>query len=650
MCGIAGLLDFTRRSSEESLTLRARAMANALAHRGPDGDGVWSDRDAGIALAHRRLSIIDLSDAGRQPMISSNGRWIASYNGEIYNAEALRRLPELAGVDWRGHSDTEVMLESVSRRGLPATVQDLDGMFAIALWDRSERMLHLVRDRIGIKPLFFSQVAGTFRFASELRCFSEDRQPLSIDGASVASYLRFGYVPTPFSIFKDVGKVRPGEIVSINSEGKIERSIYWSIRDRMEQGRSDPFRGSDEEAIEALDALLSHAVSSQMMSDVPLGAFLSGGIDSSAVAAMMMKAGRGPVRTFSIGSPDRDFDEGRYAAMVARHLGTRHEELKATPEEALAVVPHLADIYDEPFADSSQIPTHLLSRLTRGHVVVALSGDGGDELFAGYNRYSLAQGLNRHLLNFPSGLRGAAASALKAVSPERLDRWAKIIPASWRPAQAGDKLHKLADILPLDRDAVYLRLVSQYPYPERLTNGFVEHAVNMQFERGDDRRFLESMQLFDTETYLPDDILQKVDRASMSVSLEVRPPFLNHRVVEFACRLPRRLKVRAGESKWLLRRVLDRYVPRPLVDRPKMGFAIPLAQWLRGPLQPWADDLIHSSDVGGGYLNVEAVRSLWSEHMDGRRNWAYALWTVLMFEIWRRRWQSVSASTMRASA
>ncbi len=638
MCGIVGLI---AAESVARLTARARAMADAIAYRGPDGTAVWSDSEAGIALAHRRLAIVDLTPTGAQPMVSTDGRWVISYNGEVYNAEAIATAPQMEGLVRRGTSDTEVIVESIARRGLDRTLADLNGMFAMALWDRSTRTLHLVRDRLGIKPLFYGQAPGGFCFASELKSFAAAGFSFELDEASVASFLRFGYVPAPHVIYRGVNKVRPGELISIGPSRDIQKRAYWSLAEIAQRGLDRPFSGSDLQAEDTLHNLLADAVSTNMISDVPLGAFLSGGIDSSTVAALMIAAKRGPVRTFSIGFPDFGFDESAHARAVAAHLGTIHEELTVTAEDALSVVPGLADIYDEPFADSSQIPTYAISRMTRAHVTVALSGDGGDELFAGYNRYSLAAGHVASLTRLPLPLRRAAAAAMLAVPDHVVDRAAWLVPSSWRPAQLADKLKKLAEALRLDGDAAYLRLVSQNPYPAALTNGLREHGVAMPWSGLEaPGTLLERMQVWDTATYLPDDILQKVDRASMAVSLEVRPPLLDHRVVEFAFSLPLHLRLRGGETKWLLRRVLDRYVPRKLVERPKMGFAIPLADWLRGPLRDWAEDLLDPQYLGGGLLDVRAVRTLWNAHLVGRRNQAYALWTILMFEAWRRRWTS----------
>ena len=545
----------------------------------------------------------------------------------------------MSGFAFRGTSDTEIVLESVAKRGLDRTLTDMNGMFAIALWDRAARTLHLIRDRLGIKPLFLiSTQRGTW-FASELKALAAAGVKLDIDPASVTSFLRFGYVPTPFSIFRDVTKLKPGETVSIDAGGNIARRQYWSMADVAAAGLAEPYAGSESDAEAELHDLLADAVGGQMISDVPLGAFLSGGIDSSTVAALMKAAHRGPVRTFSIGFPDFGYDESKHAKAVAQHLDTEHRELIVTAADALAVVPRLAEMYDEPFADASQIPTHLISKLTRAHVTVALSGDGGDELFGGYSKYALGYGLGRLVTNSPAGLRRALAAMLCSTPGSLVDAIARIAPAGWLPTQPADKLRKLAAVLPLEREAMYLRLVSHCPDPAVLTRGGLEHPFDLKWQGGRARDlFLEQMQFFDTATYLPDDILQKVDRASMAVALEVRPPLLDHRVVEFAWRLPRRMRVRRGESKWLLRRILDRYVPRELVERPKMGFGVPLATWLRGPLRNWAEDLLDPARLGGGLLDTAAVRALWTEHLSGKGDWAYALWTVLMYEAWRRRW------------
>ncbi len=619
-------------------------MGDAIANRGPDASGIWVDDAFGLAFSHRRLSIVDLSEAGAQPMVSADGRWVICYNGEIYNSEDIRAQPALAGVAWRGHSDTETIVESVARRGLNVTLDDLNGMFAMAVWDRKEKALHLVRDRLGIKPLFVAQFGDQIFFASELKSFHAAHAfALEIDPSSVTSFLRFGYVPAPHSIYRGVWKLMPGEhITFLTQDSSCLSRRYWSAADVALRGVESPFEFSDEEAISRLSDLLLDAVSRQMLADVPLGAFLSGGIDSSAIAGLMVAARRGAVRTFSIGFPEFGFDESKDAAAVARHLGTEHTELIVSAADALAVVPHLPDMYDEPFADSSQIPTHLVSKLTRQHVTVALSGDGGDELFGGYNRYRLAEGMSQRLSLIPMGARRFAASALHAVPMAWVDGLASLAPRGLLPSQPADKLRKLANVMTLDSEGVYRRLVSQCEDPSLLAPMADEHPLTPWSTGaiGALPAFLDRMQLLDTITYLPDDILQKVDRASMSVALEARPPLLDHRVVEFAWRLPRRFKIRGGETKWLLRRVSERMVPKQLLDRPKMGFGIPLAEWLRGPLREWAEDMLDPQQLGAGYIDVSAARRLWADHLTGHRNWAYALWTILMFEAWRRRWAS----------
>ncbi len=641
MCGIAGFYDRERPGDRAALQARAQAMGDAIAYRGPDSWAIWCDAEAGLGLAHRRLAIVDLTPTGAQPMVSADGRWVICYNGEVYNRDEVARCPELAGFAFRGTSDTEVILESVARRGIEKTLADINGMFAIALWDRQTRTLHLIRDRLGIKPIYFSSDERGVAFASELKGLRAGGVRLETDPQSVGSFLRFAYVPAPYSIFRNVTKVMPGEIVSIDAGGKVSRRIYWSLGDMAAAGVADPFTGSEADAENELHALLADAVAGQMMSDVPLGAFLSGGIDSSTVVALMVAAKRGPVRTFSIGFSDLGFDESQHARAVAEHLKTDHRDMMVTGEDALNVVPQLAEMYDEPFADSSQIPTHLISKLTREHVTVALTGDGGDELFAGYNRYNLGQGVAGRLSRSPRALRQAAGALLEAMPGALVEAGVALLPARVRPPQPVDKLKKFAAVLPLDTEEAYRVLVSQNRDPASLMFGKGEHDVPMPvLPPSAEERSVEQMQLCDQSTFLPDDILQKVDRASMAVSLEVRPPLLDHRVVSFAWRLPRAMRIRDGETKWLLRRVLDRYVPRELVSRPKMGFAIPLAAWLRGPLRPWAEDLLDPSRLAGGLLDPVPVRRLWDEHVSGRHNRAYALWTILMYEAWRRRWSA----------
>jgi asparagine synthase (glutamine-hydrolysing) len=637
MCGIAGFLDIGRKLAPHALAANAASMGCALGHRGPDDRGVWTDAEAGVALAHTRLAIVDLSPMGAQPMVSSCGRFVISYNGEIYNSAELRDGLDAERRSLRGHSDTEILLELCAQDGVEATVPRLIGMFAFALWDRRSRTLALVRDRLGIKPLYWGRQGGRVLFASELSALEAlpdfERR---IDADAVAAYLRFAYVPAPQSIYAGIGKLAPGSILTIGPDGADRQARFWSLDDAVAKGRETPFGGSDGEAAEALDALLGDAVARRLVADVPVGAFLSGGVDSSTVAALMRAKSTGTVRTYSIGFSEKGFDEAPYARAVAEHLGTEHTEMRVSASDALGVIPDLSRIYDEPFADSSQIPTALLSRLTRRHVTVALSGDGGDELFAGYNRHRAAALLART----PRGLASAAAWALSLAGPAVWDRAFAAAPKRFRLTQPGDKIAKLAAALRAGPDAAYRSAVSQWPDPAAIARGGTERCGLMDDPRLASRvsEPAARMQYLDTLTYLPDDILTKVDRATMAVGLEARVPILDHRVVEFAWRLPMRMKLRGGETKWLLRRVLDRHAPRALFERPKAGLGIPLADWLRGPLRPWAEERLSEAALdAGGLVNPAPVRAAWEAHIAGRADHAHRLWAVLMLEDWRAR-------------
>ena len=640
MCGIAGVISSAR--SREQLERNAIAMADSIAYRGPDDHGLWSDADAGIALTHRRLSIVDLSPNGHQPMISADGRFIITYNGEIYNFRDLRPELEARGVKLRGHSDTEVMLEAFALYGVEATVKRLIGMFTIGVWDRRDRTLMLVRDRLGIKPLYWAKFGDLFLFGSELKALRAcPGWTPRIDRPAVAAFMRHNYIPAPHTIYEGVHKLEPGTILTLPWKGEPKSTHFWDARSVARAGLADPINAGDGELTERLETLLLDAVRRRLVADVPVGAFLSGGIDSSTVAALMKAANSGPVRTYTIGFELAGFDEAKHSAAVARHLGTDHTELTVTANEALGVIPKLPDMYDEPFADSSQIPTHLVSVMTRRHVKVALSGDGGDELFAGYNRYQLTTRLWRSFSLLPGPIRHALAHVLTSISADRWSQILSIVPASVRPGQAGDKLHKFAAVLCAKGDTdLYRRLVSHWD-PSLVVPGAVEPRGMLwdsQIER-DFPGLLERMQFLDLVTYLPDDILTKVDRASMAVALEARVPLLDHRVVEFAWRLPRTAKIRGGISKWLLRQVLYRHVPKTLVERPKMGFGIPLGDWLRGPLRNWAEDLLAETRLRqAGLLDAAQVRDIWRAHLGGRRNHEYLLWNVLMLEAWRSRW------------
>ncbi|MCC7427435.1 MAG: asparagine synthase (glutamine-hydrolyzing) [Alphaproteobacteria bacterium] len=644
MCGIAGLF-LKEPAPAAPLARRVRAMADAIAHRGPDDAGVWVDDAAGLAFGHRRLAIIDLSPAGHQPMLSADGRYVICYNGELYNYRELAAELAALGRIVAGRSDTAVLLEAVAAWGVAGALPRFNGMFAFALWDRAERVLWLARDHVGIKPLYWAELPGMVLFGSELKALiaAGGWRP-EIDPAAAAAFLRFGYVPGPHCIYRGVRKLQAGAYARIPLAGPAGTATWFDLPALAREGQGAPAALSPGAAAEELGALLSDAVRRQLVADVPVGAFLSGGIDSTTVAALMRAAAGSAARSFTIGFEEGEYDESRHAAAVARHLGLDHTTLTARPEDALALIPGLPATYDEPFADSSQLPTMLLSRLTRGHVTVALSGDGGDELFGGYNRYLLAERLWRRLAAVPRPLRAAAAQAISTVPVGWWDAAAGVLPARLRPPQTGDKLHKLAGILSADGiGAVYPRLVSQWPDAARhiAAHEAPPALVDDASAFADLPSPLARMQLLDTLTYLPDDILTKVDRASMAVALEVRVPLLDPRVIAFAWRLPRALLIRPGkggaEGKAVLRDLLDRHVPRALMERPKQGFGVPIAAWLRGPLRDWAEDLLAAPNLDAlGLVQTGAVRAAWAEHLGGRRNWQYGLWTVLMLAAWAR--------------
>ncbi|KVH67398.1 asparagine synthetase B [Burkholderia ubonensis] len=648
MCGIDGFLNSAAFDEETARATLAR-MTASLAHRGPDAQGTWLDAQAGIALGHRRLAIVDLSVHGRQPMASVCGRFVLIFNGEIYNHRALREELERTGraPAWRGHSDTEVLLAAIVAWGVEAALRRATGMFAIALWNRESRVLTLARDRIGEKPLYYGRIGDALVFASELKAL---RSFPGFDGAidrdALCLYLRQSSVPAPYTIYRGIRKLPPGTFIQFEHARDTPRArAYWTLEHAIEAGRAEPFEGTAQEAVGLLDGILRKAVAQQMEADVPLGAFLSGGVDSSAIVALMQAQSAAPVDTFTIGFHEAGYDEAGYAKAVARHLGTRHTELYVTADHALAVVPKLPSIYDEPFSDASQIPTFLVSELTRRHVKVSLSGDGGDELFGGYTRYFLTPRLWRKLHRVPAAVRARIAAALHALRPDHADQLAAVAQSAWSGAEAretppriGDRLHKLGHVMTADsRIGLYRLLMSAVHHPERIALAGQEPPTPLDTASAwpADLTFAEQAMAIDTLTYLPTDILTKVDRAAMAVSLETRMPFLDHHVVEFAWRLPAALRLPDGRSKVLLRRLLDAYVPASLIDRPKQGFCAPIDHWLRGSLRDWAQTLLHPARLREeGFFDAAAVERLWRQHQTGRMNWQHQLWTVLMFQAW----------------
>ena len=643
MCGITGFLAQASPQSFETLLVR---MADNISHRGPDDSGYWHDEAHHIGLAHRRLSVVDLSAAGRQPMQSVSGRYLIVFNGEIYNHVNIREslVQSFPSICWRGHSDTETLLAGVDCWGIKATVERAIGMFAFAIWDRQSCTLTLARDRIGEKPLYYGWQDGTFLFGSELNALrGHPAFQNKIDRGALSLFLRSSYIPAPYSIYQGISKLPAGCLLTVSLKEPVPEMVrYWSGSDEAISGNKKHFAGSPVQAVNELEVLLKDAVRQQMMADVPLGAFLSGGIDSSTVVALMQSQSSRPVKTFTIGFHEKGYNEAEHALLIAKHLGTDHTELYVSAEQALAVIPRLPVLYDEPFADSSQIPTFLVSQLARQQVTVSLSGDGGDELFCGYNRYQLTHKYWSSLSRLPLPIRRLAARALTSVSPEAWSRVARVagglLPSASRFAQMGDKLHKGAGVLTSESaDALYLGLVSHWHDPASVViNGLEPNTLlsgntpELQGLEG-----VERMMALDLLTYLPDDILTKVDRAAMGVSLETRVPFLDHRVVEMALRLPLDMKLREGQSKWILRQVLYRYIPQALIERPKMGFGIPIDSWLRGPLRQWAEELLDESRLNiEGYFHPAEIRRKWREHLSGHRNWQHQLWNVLMFQAW----------------
>ena len=635
MCGIVGY--WSEKNFSNDLI---KVMCDQIKHRGPDAQSAWSDRARGIFLGHQRLSILDLSEAGKQPMISSCGRYALVFNGEIYNHLKLRNLlsEKRADINWRGHSDTETLLNCIVYFGIDTTLQLLNGMFAFALFDKKYDEIILARDRTGEKPLYFGFVNKTFLFASELKALKcHPAWVGEINQNAIASYLRHNYVPTPLSIYKNIYKLHAGNYLRVKSFGKeiSEPVSYW---DKEKYYNNEVVDATDNELIDELERLLRHSVSLRMISDVPLGAFLSGGIDSSTIVALMQSINSKPVKTFSIGFKQKEYDEAQYAKQIAQHLGTDHTELYVTPKQALDVVPQLSKIYDEPFSDSSQIPTLLLSQLARSQVTVSLSGDGGDELFCGYKRYSLGKNIWSKVENFPTPLRLALSKVLGAIPPQAFDLAQHTLPSKFRVNNASDKARKLSYLLEqVQFEEFYQSLISHNKDPKDLLLSNVEDVnilknTNASFIK----KYPEEMMMYwDFMTYLPDDILVKVDRASMWTSLEARVPFLDHNVIEYAWSLPFSTKKRNRSDKWILKEVLNKYIPPKLMDRPKMGFGVPIEYWLKKDLRDWAEGLLEIKKLKQqDIFDVSQVRKLWHDFInEGSRN-HQEIWNILMFQAW----------------
>ena len=662
MCGIAGFVDCRGCRGAKELEKIVEDMASTLGHRGPDDDGTWVDEKVGIALGHCRLSIIDLSDAGHQPMVSESGRYVITYNGEVYNFPELREKMKSVGYKFKGYSDTETVLATIEKWGEEEAVKKFVGMFAFAVWDRRKRKLTLVRDRLGIKPLYYGLIDRDFVFASELKAFHQHPKWNSpLNRKSLALFMRYNYIPGPHSIYKNIYKLYPGSVLTLGIDQlrrgssfdpnpgaesddahTVQPRQYWSMHEIGLKRYTDPFDGSDEEAEDELEDILRDAVSCRMISDVPLGAYLSGGIDSSLVVAIMQSFSATAVKTFTIGFYDQVYNEAPYARAVARYLGTEHTELYVTPEESMAVICELPCLYDEPFADSSQIPTFLVSKLASQRVKVSLSGDGGDENFGGYNNYFLAANIWRKVGWLPQFVRRCFGKLMKGISLNKWDNFChfgnRFLPTDLQKRLSGDRVYKMADIIGAKTpDMLYMNLISHWKHVN-LILGVEEELAAFDDDPGErlrDHEFIRRMMYTDMNRYLPDDILVKLDRASMAVSLEARVPILDHRVVEFAARLPLVMLIKGETGKHILRRVLCRYIPTNLIERPKKGFSLPIGSWLRGPLRDWAESLLDESRLRRElFLNPAPIRKKWEEHLSGKRDWKSDLWSVLMFQSW----------------
>lgn len=645
MCGIAGLYSFEKSADRMALRSIGQRMADSIRHRGPDGEGIWIDKDVPLLLAQRRLSIIDLSADGAQPMASASGRYEIVFNGEIYNFQDLRRDLEAEGAAFRGRSDTEVMLAAFEIWGINRALQQLNGMFAFVLWDREKRQLHMVRDRLGKKPLYYGWAGKNFLFGSELKVFRAhpDFKPV-VSRNTLALYMRFGFVPAPHSIYENVWQLEPGhrmtlvfDLINPGDDLAHECIPYWNITRVVEEAHHSPLQGDTAALTGQFENILKRAVRERMISDVPLGAFLSGGVDSSTIVALMQAQSSQRVKTYCIGFNEAGYNEANDARAVAMHLGTDHHEMMITAQDAMNVIPLLPQIYDEPFADASQIPTYLVSKFARSDVTVALSGDGGDELMGGYVRHQAIPALWKRVGWWPQPVRDLARRSIRGLS---IAQWNKLATAY---PQFGERLYKVADMLPLNvLEDIYIHVTSHWSQPTSIVRDSREPLVSLlnpaTMPRG--LNFAERMMVGDTMNYLPHDILVKVDRASMAVGLEARAPLLDYKVFEFCWRLPFDQRIHHGQGKYLLRQVLARHVPEDLFNRPKQGFSVPIGDWLRGPLQDWAHELLRPMRLEQeGYINTVQITSAWQEHLAGRGNHAARLWTVLMWQSWLDKWR-----------